>query len=162
MESVRIIEGRYGRLTPAKYQELARRTYQGGHLSQDAALEYHALKIIEEVQEVYTASREDRLHELGDVLWHVAGLLDVLGVTLSTTHLPRSANWGAALDVAIALGSMIAKHVGQGRELDRERLIMFVISLMARLSGLAKNGWEEVMAENILKLEKRYEIGVDR
>jgi hypothetical protein len=159
MDAVRIIEGRYGRLTPELYQRLALRTYQGGHLAPEATLLYHACKIIEEVHEVHNALREDRIEELGDVVWHVSGLLHALGMKLSDAHLPKSSSWGPAMDHAVAIGSMIAKHVGQGKELDREQLILLVIALMARLASLAQAPWPVVMAENVLKLEKRYNIG---
>jgi len=158
MESIRLVEGRHGRLTPGKYQELALRTYQGGHLPREATLLYHATKIVEEVHEVYHAPIEDRVEELGDVLWHVACLFDALDIKLGDVHLPKSASWGPALDHAVAIGSMLAKHIGQGRELDKERLILLVIGMIARLAGLAPVGWTAVMAENVLKLEKRYNI----
>jgi hypothetical protein len=158
MDAVRIIEGRYGRLTPELYQRLALRTYQGGHLTPEATLLYHACKIIEEVHEVHNALREDRIEELGDVVWHVSGLLHALGIELSDAHLPKSSSWGPAMDHAVAIGSMIAKHVGQGKELDRERVMLMIVVLMSRLAGLSPHGWPMVMAENILKLEKRYNI----
>lgn len=158
MESIRIIEGRYGRLTPALYQQLAARTYQGGHLPPEATILYHAMKIVEEVHEVYTAQPAERLHELGDVLWHVAGLLGALGITLHDSHLPKAPSHGPGIDYAVAIGSMLAKHIGQGRDLDREQLVLLVIGLMARLAHIAPAPWPAVMAENVLKLEKRYNI----
>lgn len=145
MESIRIVEGRHGRLTPAKYQELALRTYQGKHLPREATLLYHAAKIVEEVHEVYHAPIDERVEELG--------------IRLGDVHLPKSASWGPALDHAVAIASLLAKHIGQGRELDKERLILLVIGMIARLAGLAPVGWQAVMAENVLKLEKRYNIG---
>lgn len=159
MESIRIVEGRYGRLTPALYQQLAARTYQGGHLDQATTILYHAMKIVEEVHEAYHAPIDERLHEVGDVLWHVAGLLGALGVTLNDVHLPKTTSWGPGIDHAVAIGAMVAKHVGQGRDLDRERIILLIIAMMARLAGLSPYGWTAVMAENVLKLEKRYNIG---
>ena len=159
MESVRLVEGRYGRLTPALYQQLAARTYQGGHLDQTTTILYHAMKIVEEVHEVYSAPPSERLHEIGDVLWHVAGLLSALGVTLNDVHLPKTPERGPAIDCAVTIGSMLAKHIGQGRDLDRKQLILLVIALMARLAPMAQAPWPVVMAENVLKLEKRYNIG---
>jgi len=160
MSALKQIEAKYGPLNEDVYQRLARRTFKGGHLSREAQAMYHGLKIAEETWEVFNASSWHHKDEAGDVIWHVAGLLDALGMSLGGIPLDdgegRFGSFLTALPYAIKIGSMLAKHYGQGQPLDLVELVRCIALLLHEVISLVDADWYEVMAANILKLEERH------
>ena len=144
-------------MTPNEYQVLAYRTFLGKDMTKAERCMYQCLKIQEESFEVVSAMSELELREeIGDLLWHIAGLCTDLGIHFESVFDHKNDSGVYGRRSSVELGAHIAKHFVQGKSFDERLVFNCLRSLISFVQYSLPCSLEDCMKENIAKLEARH------
>lgn len=159
-----------------EYQQAALRTAVSDQ-SENFRVATLALGLCGELQELEdslsTATKEETLLEVGDVLWYVATLADALGLnspefihhTEAVWFWPQSDShdgdplWYAedAKVSACRVAEQVKKHVAHGKLMDKKVVSIRLLSILENLAMLTDLSLAAI--ENVEKLKRRYPDG---
>lgn len=144
------------------YQKEALRT-TGTFNNKHLAVAYWTLGICGEADELEEAyvTQPDITKEAGDLLWYVVVLASELDIPLDMQKVPETVESSPTLR-ACQLAETIKKHIGHGRELDKDAVgsqLHDLLGIIFEVSRDFNKTPAHIMRANIEKLRARYPEG---